>query len=77
MVEDAEGVSAEGGMGLAVLEWQLLSSFAALGPFPRCWWLGGVNVVEVSHWGWEVPVEGWGVEGVMAVGLVRGGSQDG
>jgi len=76
-VEDAEGVSAEGGVGLAMLERGLLSGFAALGPLSRCGWFGGVDVVEVPHWRWEVPVESQGLEGVVAAGLIRRGSQDG
>ncbi len=70
-MEDAEGVSAEGGVGLAMLERQSLSGLAALGPLSRCWLFGSVDVVEVPHQGWEVPVESRRVEGVIAAGLVR------
>ncbi len=37
----------------------------------------GVDIIEVPRWGQEVPVESWGVEGVVAAGLVGWGSQNG
>ena len=77
VVEDAEGVLAKGGMGLAMFEWWSFSGFVALSPLSRCWWFSGVDVVEVPRWGWKVPVEGQRVEGVVAACLVRRGSQDG
>jgi len=38
-VEDAEGVSTEGGVGLAMLEGGSLLGFLVLGLFARGWWL--------------------------------------
>ena len=71
VVEGAERVSTKGCVGLAVFEWRSLFQFAVLGSFSRCWWFGGVAIVKIPHRRWEVPVEGWQVEGVVAVGLVR------
>ncbi len=76
-MEDAEGVPTEGSMGLAVFEWWSLLGFVALSPLLRFRWLGVVNVIEVPHQWWEVPIEDWGVKGVVAAGLVRRESQDG
>jgi len=70
VVVDAEGVLAEGSMGLAVVEQWSLLGFAALGPLTRGCWFGGIDVVEIPRWGQEVPVEGWRVEGVMTASLV-------
>jgi len=70
-VDGAEGVLTEGGVGLTVFERGSLLWLAALGPLSRHWWFGGVDVVEVPHQGWKVPVEGWRVEGVVAASLVR------
>ena len=75
-MEDAEGVLAEGSMGLAMLERRSLFELVALGPLSGCWWLGGVDVVEVPRWRQEVPEGSWKVEGVVAVGLVGRGSQN-
>ena len=50
-MEDAEGVPAEGGVGLTMLEGGSLLGFAALSSLVRGWWLGGVDVVEVPRWG--------------------------
>ena len=48
-VEDAEGVSAEGGVGLAMLKGEgPLLWLVALGPLA---WGGGLGVVEVPCWG--------------------------
>jgi len=69
MVENAEGVPAKGSVGLAVLERGLLSGLSAFGPLLGC---GGFKwvVINVLHWGGEVPEEGWRVERVIAMGLV-------
>ena len=51
MVEDAEGVAAEGGVGLAMLGWGLLLALAVLGFLSGSWGLKVVAVsVEVPHW---------------------------
>ncbi len=50
-MEDAEGVSAEGGVGLTMLEGGSLLGFVALSSLARGWWLGSVDVVEVPRWG--------------------------
>src|SRR6266851_1539532 len=75
-VEDAEGVSTEGGVGMAMFDggsWLQFSTTLRL-----LLWGWRVGSVEVPRWGWQVPEGDWGVEGVVAVGLVRGGgSQDG
>ena len=76
-VEGAEGVSTKGGVGLAVFEQRLLSGFAALGSLLRFQWFGGAIIIEVPHWGQEVPVESRGVGGIITTGLVGWGSQDG
>ena len=77
MVKDAEGVSTEGGMGLTVLEWGLLLVLAASSRFlwVGCWFCGGVVTVEVPCQQGEVPEESGGVEGVVAMCLIGGGSQ--
>ncbi len=49
-MEDTEGVSAEGSMGLTVLERGSLLRSAVLGSLVRGWWLGGVDVIEVPCW---------------------------
>ena len=78
MVEGAEWVTAEGGVGLAVLDWGLLLASAALGLLMGDWGFEGVAIIiEVPRRRWQVLVEGGGVEGVVAAGLVGGGSQDG
>ncbi len=50
-MEDAEGVSAKGGVGLTVLERGSPLGFAALSSLAQGWWLGSVDVVEVPRWG--------------------------
>ncbi len=78
MVEGAEGVMTKGSMCLAVLEWGLLPVSVALGLLLGDWGFKGIAViVEVPCWRGKVPVEGRRVEGVVAAGLVGGGSQDG
>ncbi len=50
-MEDAEGVSTKGSVGLTVFERRSLLGFSALSPFAWGWWFGGVDVVEVPGWG--------------------------
>ncbi len=54
---DAEGVVAEGSVGLAVLEWGLVLGFVAFGSILGDGWFEGV-IVKVPHWQGQVPVEG-------------------
>ncbi len=58
-VEGTEGIPTEGGVGLAVLEQGLFPGFVTFLSFPS---EGGrfksVVIVEVPHWGREVPEEG-------------------
>ena len=75
-VENTEGVSTEGGVGVAMFDdgGGFLLWLSTL-----CFLLWGrlVRRVEVPRRRWQVLVEGGGVEGVVAAGLVGGGSQDG
>src|SRR5713101_5042835 len=73
-MEDAEGVSAEGGVGMAMFDGGLLRRSAVLGSLLWGWLVGGV---EVPRWGWQVPERDWGVEGVVAVSLVGSGRSQG
>ena len=51
-MEDTEGVSAEGGMGLTIFKGGSLLGSAVLSSFAWDWWLREVDVVEVPRWGW-------------------------
>ncbi len=77
-MEGTEGVAAEGGVGLTVLERGMLLASVALGLLSEDWGFECVAIViDVPHWRGQVPVEGRGVKGVVAAGLVGRGSQDG
>ena len=63
-------------MGLAVLEQGLLLGPSMLG-FLSWGGLFGHIVVQVPSGRGQVLIEPWGVDGVVAAGLVGGGHQDG
>src|SRR6267154_234159 len=76
-VEYAEGVSAEGGVGVSVLDGgDDLLGFSA--PWLLLWlWKGLDRCVKVPRRRWQVPERDGGVEKVVAASLVSGGgSQD-
>ena len=50
-VKGAEGVPTEGSVGLTMFEGGLLLRLAPLCLLLPGWWFGGVDVVEVPHWG--------------------------
>ncbi len=50
-VKGAEGVPTEGSVGLTMFERGLLLRLAPLCLLLLGWWFGGVDVVEVPHWG--------------------------
>ncbi len=77
-MEGAKGVTTEGSVGLAVLEQGLLLVSVSSRFLTRGCRLRGLAVaIEVPRWRGEVLVESGGIKGVVAVGLVRGGSQVG
>ncbi len=77
-MEGTERVVTKGSVSLTVLEQGLLLASAALGLLSRDWGFEGIAiVVKVPYRRGKVPVEGRRVEGVVAAGLVSGGSQDG
>ena len=59
MVDGAEGVATEGGVGLVMFEGGSFLGLSVLGPLLRCWCFGGVVVVKVPRWRWQVPIEAW------------------
>ncbi len=73
-MEDTKGVAAKGGVGVAMFDGGPLLRLMALGPLLWGWLNRGV---EAPHRGWQVPEEGRGVEGLVAVSLVCGGGSQG
>jgi len=71
----AERVSAKGGMQVSVFN-RLGLLFVLSAPLLLwCWWGCVIEFIKILGRQWQLPVEGWGVEGVEGASAIEGGSQ--
>ncbi len=70
-IEDTEGVSAKGGVGVLVFEGLgLLFVLSVPRLLSRGWQFKGI-IVQVPHWQGQVPVESGAVDVVVAASAIR------